>query len=110
MTTHDSTNMPKLSGAQHLRKLRGKQLVLKPGRNRRYHVPETSARTITALLTLRENRPSLTALSTRAAAGDCPTLLRDQYAYQPAVSAGSSPRSFNGPLASSRSAPSAAGT
>jgi hypothetical protein len=41
-------------GAYDLRKLRGKQLVLKPGRTRRYHVPELAARTITALLTLRE--------------------------------------------------------
>ena len=41
-------------GAYDLRKLRGKQLVLKPGRTRRYHVPELAARTITALLTLRD--------------------------------------------------------
>ncbi len=41
-------------GAYDLRKLRGKKLVLKPGHTRRYHVPETAARTITALLTLRE--------------------------------------------------------
>lgn len=41
-------------GAYDLRKLRGKQLVLKPGRTRRYHVPKASTRTITALLTLRE--------------------------------------------------------
>jgi hypothetical protein len=41
-------------GAYDLRKLRGKQLVVKPGRTRRYHVPEAAARTITALLTLRD--------------------------------------------------------
>jgi hypothetical protein len=41
-------------GAYDLRKLRGKQLVIKPGRTRRYHVPEIAARTITALLTLRD--------------------------------------------------------
>jgi hypothetical protein len=41
-------------GAYDLRKLRGKQLVLKPGRTRRYHVPELAARTIAALLTLRD--------------------------------------------------------
>jgi len=41
-------------GAYDLRKLRGKQLVIKPGRTRRYHVPELAARTITALLTLRD--------------------------------------------------------
>jgi hypothetical protein len=41
-------------GAYDLRKLRGKQLVIKPGRTRRYHVPEAAARTITALLTIRD--------------------------------------------------------
>ncbi|HTT27551.1 MAG TPA: hypothetical protein VMG37_04015 [Solirubrobacteraceae bacterium] len=41
-------------GAYDLRKLRGKQLLIKPRRTRRYHVPETAARTITALLTLRD--------------------------------------------------------
>ncbi len=41
--------------AYDLRKLRGKQLVVKPDRTRRYHVPAASARTITALLTLREH-------------------------------------------------------
>ena len=42
-------------GAYDLRKLRGKQLVLKPGRTRRYHVPELAARTIAALITVRDN-------------------------------------------------------
>src|SRR3954463_5041809 len=37
-----------------LRKLRGKQLVDKPGRTRRYTVPPLAARTIAALLTLRD--------------------------------------------------------
>jgi len=41
-------------GAYDLRKLRGKQLVIKPGRTRRYHVPELAGRTIAALLTLRD--------------------------------------------------------
>ena len=41
-------------GAYDLRKLRGKQLVAKPGRIRRYHVPPDAARTIAALLALRE--------------------------------------------------------
>ena len=41
-------------GAYDLRKLRGKQLAIKPGRTRRYHVPEAAARTITALLTIRD--------------------------------------------------------
>jgi hypothetical protein len=38
-----------------LRKLRGKQLIEKPGRTRRYHVPPQAARTIAALLTLRDH-------------------------------------------------------
>jgi hypothetical protein len=41
--------------AYDLRKLRGKDLVDKPGRTRRYHVPTLAARTITALLTLRDH-------------------------------------------------------
>lgn len=40
--------------AYDLRKLRGKQLVVKPGRTRRYHVPEDAARTIAGLETLRD--------------------------------------------------------
>ncbi|HEV2256560.1 MAG TPA: hypothetical protein VGS06_25745 [Streptosporangiaceae bacterium] len=42
-------------GAYDLRKLRGKQLVDKPGRTRRYHVPPDGARTIAALLALRDH-------------------------------------------------------
>jgi hypothetical protein len=38
-----------------LRKLRSKQLIDKPGRTRRYHVPPAAARTIAALLTLRDH-------------------------------------------------------
>ena len=41
--------------AYDLRKLRGKQLISKPGRTRRYHVPPDSARTIAALLALRDH-------------------------------------------------------
>jgi hypothetical protein len=41
--------------AYDLRKLRGKRLVVKPDRTRRYHVPADAARTIAALLTLREH-------------------------------------------------------
>jgi hypothetical protein len=41
--------------AYDLRKLRGKQLISKPGRTRRYHVPPDGARTIAALLTLRDH-------------------------------------------------------
>ena len=40
--------------AYDLRKLRGKQLVDKPARTRRYRVPALAARTIAALLTLRD--------------------------------------------------------
>ena len=42
-------------GSDDLRKLRGKQLVDKPGRSRRYHVPPQAARTIAALLTMRDH-------------------------------------------------------
>jgi hypothetical protein len=41
--------------AYDLRKLRGKDLLLKPGRARRYQVPPGAARTITALLALRDH-------------------------------------------------------
>jgi hypothetical protein len=41
--------------AYDIRKLRGKDLVCKPGRTRRYHVPDLAARTIAALLTLRDH-------------------------------------------------------
>jgi hypothetical protein len=41
--------------AYDLRKLRGKDLIIKPGRSRRYQVPPSAARTITALLTLRDH-------------------------------------------------------
>ncbi|HEV8652042.1 MAG TPA: hypothetical protein VG276_22265 [Actinomycetes bacterium] len=40
--------------AYDLRKLRGKDLVVKPGRSRRYQVPPPAARTIAGLLTLRD--------------------------------------------------------
>jgi hypothetical protein len=40
--------------AYDLRKLRGKDLIIKPGHSRRYHLPAQPARIITALLTLRE--------------------------------------------------------
>ncbi len=41
-------------GAYDLRKLRGKDLAVKPGRTRRYHTPAEAARTIAALLALRD--------------------------------------------------------
>jgi hypothetical protein len=40
--------------AYDLRKLRGKHLIDKPGHGRRYHVPTQAARTIAALLALRD--------------------------------------------------------
>ncbi len=41
--------------AYDLRKLRGKNLIIKPGRTRRYQVPPDAVRTIVALLTLRDH-------------------------------------------------------
>jgi hypothetical protein len=41
--------------AYDLRKLRGKNLTNKPSRTRRYHVPPQAARTIAALLALRNH-------------------------------------------------------
>ena len=41
--------------AYDLRKLRGKNLLIKPGRSRRYQVPPGAARTITAPLALRDH-------------------------------------------------------
>ena len=38
-----------------LRKLRGKHLVTKPGRSHRYHVPPEGARTLAALIGLRDH-------------------------------------------------------
>jgi hypothetical protein len=52
MTGH--TDYTTRQAAYDLRKLRGKDLIIKPGRSRRYHLPAQPARTITALLTLRE--------------------------------------------------------
>jgi hypothetical protein len=40
--------------AYDLKKLRGKHLIVKPGRSRRYHTPPQALRTITALLVLRD--------------------------------------------------------
>jgi len=42
-------------GAYDLRKLRAKDLVHKPERSRRYHVPRDAARTITGIVTLRDH-------------------------------------------------------
>ena len=53
MTGHDGYTTRQ--AAYDLRKLRGKHLVDKPGRTRRYHIPPAAARTISALLTLRDH-------------------------------------------------------
>ena len=41
--------------AYDLRRMRGKQLIDKPDRSRRYHLPAPAARTITALLSVRDH-------------------------------------------------------
>ena len=53
MTRHDGYTTRQ--AAYDLRKLRGKHLIGKPGRTRRYHVPPDAARTIAALLALRDH-------------------------------------------------------
>ena len=55
MTGQAEDNYTARQAAYDLRKLRGKQLVVKPGRTRRYHVPLQAARTIAALTALREH-------------------------------------------------------
>ncbi len=50
----DQTGYTIRQAAYDLRKLRGKDLLVKPGRSRRYQVPPSAARTIAALLTLRD--------------------------------------------------------
>ena len=56
--------------AYDLRKLRGKNLTIKPGRTRRYQVPPDAVRIITALLTLRDHviAPILAGIRSPAAA------------------------------------------
>lgn len=54
LTGTSDTDYSIRQAAYDLRKLRGKQLLDKPGRTRRYRVPPPSARTIAALLTLRD--------------------------------------------------------
>lgn len=54
MTGQSEDDYSLRQAAYDLRKLRGKDLVAKPGRSHRYRVPLQAARTITALLTLRE--------------------------------------------------------
>ena len=55
LTGHTDDQYTVRQAAYDLRKLRGKQLIVKPGRTRRYQVPGQGARTIAALLTLREH-------------------------------------------------------
>jgi hypothetical protein len=55
MTGHTDTDYTTRQAAYDLRKIRGKHLVDKPGRSRRYHVSPDAARAIAALLTLREH-------------------------------------------------------
>jgi hypothetical protein len=62
-------------GAYDLRKLRGKNFAVKPGRTRRYHIPPEAARTIAALLALRDQiiAPILAGVRSPAAAANPPT-------------------------------------
>ena len=53
MTGHEAYTVRQ--AAYDLRKLRGKDLAVKPGRTRRYQITPDAARTITALLTLRDH-------------------------------------------------------
>ena len=53
MTRHDGYTIRQ--AAYDLRKLRGKNLIDKPGRTRRYQVPPSAVRTIAALLALRDH-------------------------------------------------------
>jgi hypothetical protein len=55
MTGQTDTDYTVRQAAYDLRKLRGKHLVDKPGRTRRYLVRPRPARTIAALLTLRDH-------------------------------------------------------
>jgi len=54
MTGQTESDYTTRQAAYDLRKLRGKELITKPGRTRRYHLSPQSASTIAALLALRE--------------------------------------------------------
>ncbi|MGH3752322.1 MAG: hypothetical protein ACRDRP_06420 [Pseudonocardiaceae bacterium] len=54
-TMTGQTDYTTRQAAYDLRKLRGKELIVKPGRSRRYQVPAPAARTIAALLALRDH-------------------------------------------------------
>jgi hypothetical protein len=55
LTGQDEPQYTIRQAAYDLRKLRGKQLILKPDRTRRYQLPGDAARTIAGLLTLRDH-------------------------------------------------------
>jgi hypothetical protein len=61
--------------AYDLRKHRGKNLIVKPGRSRRYQVPPQAARTIAGLLTLRDQviGPTLAGVRSPRRAASPPT-------------------------------------
>jgi hypothetical protein len=61
MTGQTDRDYTTRQAAYDLKKLRGKHLVVKPARSRRYHAPPEALRTITALLVLRDQviRPIL---------------------------------------------------
>jgi hypothetical protein len=54
MTGQTDSDYTSRQGAYDLRKLRGKDLITKSGRTRRYQLPAQVASTIAALLTLRD--------------------------------------------------------
>jgi hypothetical protein len=54
-SAHPTGGYTSRQAAYDLRKLRGKNLIRKPGRSHRYHVDPDAARTICALLTLRQH-------------------------------------------------------
>ena len=55
MTGHTHATYNTRQAAYDLRKLRGKQLVTRPAHTRRYQMPPDAARTLSALLTLRDH-------------------------------------------------------
>jgi hypothetical protein len=61
--------------AYDLRKLRGKELIVKPGRSRRYQVPPQAARTSASLLALRDQviGPILAGVRSPGSAASPPT-------------------------------------
>jgi hypothetical protein len=67
MTGHDTYTARQ--AAYDLHKLRGKNLAIKPGRGRRYHIPPDAACLITALLTLRDQVIAPILAGVRAAPG-----------------------------------------